>query len=207
MKVSVVIPAYNESRQIENVIKTAEGCHLISEVIVVDDGSTDKTAEIAIAVKAKVIRFEINRGKGAAMERGMKIAKGEIVLFLDADLVGLKKVHLESLIKPVLNSGADMTIADFRGGNWITFLGQTLSPAISGQRAIIKQKFENLNLEKVGYGAELALNKYAKKNRLKVKRVNIFGVNQMLAEQKMGFAGFEKRYTKYLEIIKQFIKD
>jgi glycosyltransferase involved in cell wall biosynthesis len=201
-KVSVVIPAFNEERQIEGVIKSIQKSPLVDEIIVVDDGSTDKTSEVAKCTGARVITKE-NGGKGSAMARGIKDAKSEIIVFLDADLLGFTKEHLRDLLSPLKEKSVAMTVASFRGGNMVTFIGQTMAPALSGQRAIRKKYFTNLSIKDSGYGVELALNKYAKDNQLKVEKVKIHGVNQVIAEKKVGINGASLRVKKYLDIAKQ----
>lgn len=91
--VSVVIPAYNEQARIgSTLIRTLDHLavhHPTAEVIVVDDGSTDDTTTVASQVggdRVRVLRQPGNRGKGAAVRRGMLEATGEFVLFMDADL-------------------------------------------------------------------------------------------------------------------------
>lgn len=81
-----VIPAYNEERSVGNVVKRAK--KYVDEVVVVDDGSRDKTAIIAKKAGAIVIRHRVNKGFGAALRTGMKYAlkkKAEIIILLDAD--------------------------------------------------------------------------------------------------------------------------
>jgi len=98
-KVSVVIPAFNEEKQIGCVIAAVKKSSYVDEIIVVDDGSVDKTSEIAEKTGVRVITKE-NGGKGSAMERGIAESTGDIIVFLDADLINLTEEHLESLIKP-----------------------------------------------------------------------------------------------------------
>jgi dolichyl-phosphate beta-glucosyltransferase len=87
---SVVVPAFNEAERLPRTLERI-ACHLDGwrepyEVLVVDDGSTDGTAERAAAAGATVIRNEANRGKGYAVRRGMLAARGERRLMTDADL-------------------------------------------------------------------------------------------------------------------------
>ncbi|MDI3289047.1 glycosyltransferase family 2 protein [Polyangium sp. 15x6] len=86
MNVSVILAAYNEAGTIERVVR---GCmeHTpgLCEVIVIDDGSHDGTGKLAEAAGAKVERFAKNRGKGAAVRRGIELSRGDLLLFLDAD--------------------------------------------------------------------------------------------------------------------------
>jgi glycosyltransferase involved in cell wall biosynthesis len=83
-EVSVVIPAYNEEEAIGEVVSALRRTPW-REVIVVDDASSDRTAERAEAAGARVIRHPYNKGNGAAVKTGLREARGEVVLLLDAD--------------------------------------------------------------------------------------------------------------------------
>ncbi|MCD6452625.1 MAG: glycosyltransferase family 2 protein [Acidobacteria bacterium] len=84
-RVSVVIPAYNEEGIIGEVISEVKKLSFVSEILVVDDGSNDKTAEIAERKGARVIRHPYNKGNGAAVKTGIRNATGEIVVLMDGD--------------------------------------------------------------------------------------------------------------------------
>lgn len=83
--VSVVIPAYNEAHGIAGVIERVRAVLPTAEIIVVDDCSRDDTAAVAQAAGARVIRHPANRGNGAAVKTGIRRARGEVVLLMDAD--------------------------------------------------------------------------------------------------------------------------
>jgi len=86
MDVTIIIPAYNEEEGIADVIRRLKelyGEHY--EILVIDDGSTDKTYEIAKSMNVRVIRHPYNKGYGAALKTGIRNASGEILVFIDAD--------------------------------------------------------------------------------------------------------------------------
>lgn len=90
MKLSVIIPVYNEVGNIEEILKRVKATKKASEIIVVDDGSQDGTRDVLNELdgkeKVRVILHEKNQGKGAAVRTGMDAAKGEVMLIQDADL-------------------------------------------------------------------------------------------------------------------------
>ena len=114
MTVSIVIPAYNESRTIEKVIKVINSLDYVNEIIVVDDGSSDNTAEIAQNAGAYVITHTKNKGKGAAIKTGFENSTGDIVAFMDADLKNLTSKQVEKIIKPILDGKADLIKTKFK---------------------------------------------------------------------------------------------
>ncbi|MDY6449402.1 glycosyltransferase family 2 protein [Acinetobacter faecalis] len=85
MKISVVMPAKNESGAIEATISKILDLKLVNEVLVVNDGSTDNTAELAEKSGARVISHPYSKGNGAAIKTGARNASGEVIVFMDAD--------------------------------------------------------------------------------------------------------------------------
>lgn len=204
MKVSVVIPAYNEERNIGNVLNVLVGISLLDEIIVVDDGSLDSTADVAEAFGVKVIRLKANLGKGGAMMEGVKSASNFNILFLDADLIGLKYEHITELLKPVIEEGYIMSIGVFEHGRLATDLAQVLAPFLSGQRVVKKDLFYKIsNLDATRFGIEVALTKYAKDNNFPVKEVILKDMTHVMKEEKLGLIkGFRARMKMYWEIAK-----
>jgi len=100
MKVTAIIPAYNEEVSIKQTVMSVKKIPGVENVIVVDDGSRDRTGFRAEEAGAKVIRLPNNAGKGNALNEGAKYASGEIVVLIDADL-GETAMEAEKLIKPV----------------------------------------------------------------------------------------------------------
>lgn len=202
--VSVVIPAYNEEKTVGAVVRAAVMAECVDEVIVVSDGSGDRTADAARSHGARVIEFEANRGKAAAMKAGMLAARNEVLLFLDADLLGLNPDHICRLVQPVLSGKADMCVGVMRGGRPATDIAQAVAPFLSGMRAGRLEAFEPLRtLDEAGWGVEVALTLWAREHKMKVKEVGIVGVTQRMKEEKQGLVrGFMARLRMYWDIIR-----
>ena len=112
LKVSIIIPCYNEEESIERVLKQVLAVKLPieKEVIVVDDGSTDKSAELTQKFNdVTLVRHEINRGKGVAIRTGVEKANGDIAIIQDADLEYDPK-DIPALIEPILTGDADVVL-------------------------------------------------------------------------------------------------
>jgi glycosyltransferase involved in cell wall biosynthesis len=105
VKVSFLIPAYNEGRTIAELIERVSALPFDKELIVVDDGSTDDTP--AILKRLASGRDEANRGKGAALRAGIPHVTGEVVVIQDADLE-YDPSEVESLIEPIVRGVADV---------------------------------------------------------------------------------------------------
>ena len=89
MKVSIVMPVYNEINTIEEILRRVRAVPIEKEILVVDDGSTDGTREVLRALdwpEARVFLHERNRGKGAALSTAFRHTTGDIVVIQDADL-------------------------------------------------------------------------------------------------------------------------
>ncbi|MCS7178729.1 MAG: glycosyltransferase family 2 protein [Anaerolineae bacterium] len=157
--VSVVIPAYNEERFIGQTLTSILESGFPCEVVVVDDGSTDRTSQILedFRPRIRIVRHPVNRGKGAAMASGVRAATGEVVVFCDAHLLGLQSYHLLSLVLPLVQGPARAVLGVGLPG--ITVRPQFLMPLLTGQRAYFRRDLEPLleEMEGLGYGVELFL--------------------------------------------------
>ena len=199
---SVLIPAYNEEATIAEVVAPALRSGL--EVVVVDDGSSDKTGEAAAAAGAKVVRLPTNSGKGAAYAAGLDEITTTYVVLLDADLVGLRPQHVHELLGPVARGECDMAVGVFRGGRLLSDFGNRITPQLSGQRALKRELLKSVpHLAGSRYDVELKLTYWAKKKGLRVKYLPLFGLGQRLKEEKRGFlVGVAHRLRMYLQILK-----
>lgn len=114
MKVTAVIPAKNEEEGIEKIIKNVS--RFVDEVLVVDGHSKDKTRQIAKECGAKVV-LDGGKGKGDGIRTGVRKAKGDIIVFIDADGSHNPK-DIPKLIKPIKNGEADLVVASrAKGGS------------------------------------------------------------------------------------------
>ncbi len=208
MKVAAIVPAYNEEQRISRVLQAVLSARLVDEIIVVSDGSSDRTAEVASSYPGvRVIRLPENVGKGGAMWVGVRQTNADVIVFLDADLVGLQPYHVDALIEPVMN-GCDMTVGIFKGGKLWSDAAQAVAPFISGQRAVKRQVIEWIPwLSEVRSGAEVAINHVAKKRKLRMKRVILRGVSHTAKEAKFGLVrGTAHRARMYAEIGKTLVR-
>lgn len=116
-KFSAIIPAYNEAKTISHVITEVLKTKHLGELIVVDDGSSDDTQEALNIFKDDnrflYIRHEKNKGKGGALKTGLKKAKNEVILFLDADLKNITAAKILKIVLPVLKDDVDLSRARF----------------------------------------------------------------------------------------------
>ncbi len=208
MTVSCIIPAWNEQQTIASVIDVAIHHLLVSEVIVVDDGSSDRTAAVAREFGATVITNEKNIGKAQSMDRGVAAAKSDVILFLDADLRGLTPNHLTALIEPVLTKSADMTIALRDRGSVLATLNARLGPWIAGERCLHRSLWNIVPQEyKKGFQIELALNHMALKQHCTVQTILLNDLSVRKKEQKIGVVrGLWARMKMIWELIGVTIK-
>ena len=203
--VAAIIPAYNEEHRIAAVLAAVTAAHSVRAVLVVNDGSTDGTAAAAQAVPGvEVLTLPKNRGKGGAMRAGAMHAEADVLLFFDADLIGLTPRHVEDLLAPVCAGETAMSMGIFRGGRLWTDMAQFFAPAITGQRAIRRDVFLRIpNLETVGYGIELAINDFVYRQGLVRRDVILRGVTHPMKEEKLGWLrGAASRMQMYRQMLK-----
>ncbi|SHH08532.1 glycosyltransferase family 2 protein [Tepidibacter thalassicus] len=212
--VSIIIPAYNEEAKIKDTIEGIKDLSCINEIIVVDDGSSDNTFEIASSYEAvKTYKLDKNMGKGYALNYGLKIAmkNSDVIGFLDADL-GKTSREVEKLIYPILNNECDVTIAKFppakkKGGfgfvkklakSGVKFLtGEELDSTLSGQRVFKKEVLKEFNEIPFGYGVEVGMTIDIINKGYKIKEVL---VNMTHNETGRNLKGFIHRGKQFYHI-------
>lgn len=216
--ITVVIPAYNEESTIGDTIQAVKELKNINKIIVVNDGSTDKTAEIAKSWDIELIDLKINRGKGGAMNSSLPYINSDIVVFLDADL-GNSAKEAYKIITPVLEGKADLAIAAFpppqkKGGfglvkgtaAWaIKRAGGIEAKApLSGQRAMTKEVLQAVTPFSEAYGVELAMTINALRHGFRVIEVP---TTMRHNETGRDLAGFKHRGKQFIDVIKVILNE
>ena len=215
-KVGVIIPAWNEERDIRVVLDTLGSIEWLDQVVVVDDGSSDSTLSVAQDCAGNFPRMvvkhsPVNQGKGSAMLAGIRELPSDVdtVVFLDADLIGLTENHLEILISPVKNQTCDMSVAIFKEGYWRTDLSQRFAPNLNGQRCLPRQAAENalIPLAESGYGVEIGLTLFARQKNWRIKYVGWTGMTHDMKEHKLGgVEGYRVRAMMYRQILVAWVR-
>ncbi len=204
-KVALIIPAFNEEDRIADVIRAAQSTELIDKICVVNDGSIDKTGQVSYDLGCDVINLPENLGKGCAMQRGIGALKTDIIVFSDADILGLKGEHFSLLIKPLIeDESLHMTVGKFSGGRLRTDLSHNLMPSISGQRALRSEFAKGLpSLSGTRFGAEIIITRHAKLKDANVLEVTLSDLSHVMKEEKYGVVkGVSARLKMYQEILK-----
>lgn len=208
MNVIAIIPAYNEEKTIGEVLTVLKEIDVIDRIVVVSDGSTDGTVDVAREFDVHVIELYENMGKGGAMKAGFESAEAEVILFLDADLLGLTSDHVHALLEPVLTGEAEMTLGIFGGGRMVTDLAQKVAPYLSGQRAVRRSLLEQISdMDIARFGVEVALTRQIENQDIRVKEVVLTDMSHVMKEEKLGIVkGLAARIKMYWEIVKYFTK-
>lgn len=111
VRCTAVVPALDENERIGAVLEALAACALVSDIVVVDDGSREPlSATVSAFPRTRCIRHERTAGKAAAMDDGVRATDAPFVLFCDADLIGFRPEHAAALIEPVTSGRARMTI-------------------------------------------------------------------------------------------------
>lgn len=210
--ISILIPAYNESKIIHETILAIKNINKADQIIVINDGSRDETSMIAKAAGAEVIDLSQNVGKGGALNQGLKYAKGDIIGLIDADL-GKSAAEIEKLLDPIVENKADMTIGRFppakkkggfglvtslakRGIRWFT--GLEVNSPLSGQRVLRRSVIQKIGTFESGFGVEVGLTIDVFRLGFRVKEVP---VQMTHAETGRDLAGFLHRGHQFLDVI------
>ena len=191
MKVSFLIPAYDEEATIAEVLDRIAALGMDTQVIVVDDGSRDRTAEIAEAKGALVIR-QANRGKGAAIRAAVPHVEGDVAVIQDADME-YDPADVPALIEPIERGAADVVFGSrLRGGRpqraylfwhlagnrFLSLLtnvlfNTTLSDMETGYKAFRADVLRSLDLRENRFGIEPEITAKICKRKLRIYELPI----------------------------------
>ena len=191
MKVTALIPAYNEAERIGETIEAVAKIEGVGRIVVINDGSTDATAQIALNYPVELINLPDNRGKGEALNAGWQAYPADIYLLVDADLRS-SAVHVRSLLEPLLDNQADMStaavgkeqsdsgagmgfgIAKAVAGWGIKCLtGREMRSPLSGQRAVRHRVLADCGGFASGFGVEAALTISALRKGYRVVEIDL----------------------------------
>ncbi len=213
-RVTALVPAYNESERIGETVRALSALEAVEEVLVIDDGSTDATAQAASQAGARVISMGRNCGKGAALNRGLAESDGDIILMIDADLGSCAR-ETAALLEPVAAGQADMAIAAMKappghkGGfgfaqrlsRWAIrkLGGKTMSAPMSGQRAIRRSLIEDIGGFENRFGVETALTIDALRKGYRVVEIPLPLCHRTTGRS---LAGFLHRGRQFVDIVK-----
>lgn len=191
---TAIIPVYNEEKTVKEMVQTVLKSKLFAQVIVVNDGSTDKSGKILKSFGKKIIliNFSRNQGKSKALVAGVKKARSELVVFLDGDAVNLNKKHLLALVAPFKNKKTKVIIGYPKNvRKSLTFL--------MGERVYFRQDLlpylKRMRICK--FGIELFLEELGRKKKWQTKHVALVGLHKLLKFDKTGFT--QKTLKGYLK--------
>lgn len=207
-KIDAIIPAYNEQGRIGEIIKVLQGTDQIARVIVVDDGSEDNTYFEAKRLNVnKIISHSKNKGKGAALESGIKHIKTDPFLITDADLKNFTPDHIKKLISEYEKESAVLVNGVLDRGE-LNKITKSIEGLITGVRLVDKKVWEKVKEEKLksGYEIDYLIYEKAKKNG-NLETIALEGLDQYKKMEKLGFwEGLYRHIKMFVEIIYKTVK-
>jgi glycosyltransferase involved in cell wall biosynthesis len=189
LRTTAIIAAYNEEGTIGDVIGALQASPLIDEIIVVSDGSTDRTVEISRGFDVRTIALRENCGKGFAMRVGVEHASNSVFFFVDADMYNVTPAQIAALVEPVLRDECDMNIGVRHRGEVLDFLHLRLQcgPVLSGIRVMKREVWETVPAQYMErFKIEAALNCFCSNAGLRQQHTLLYGLKHVLKESKRG---------------------
>jgi glycosyltransferase involved in cell wall biosynthesis len=184
------------------VVTACLGCSWAGEVIVVDDGSDDATAEKAAAAGARVVSRHGSTGsKADAMHAGVKASSADATLFVDADCLGLTSAHLDEICRPFVEDRAVMSLGFFDYGLLNPLVRRM--PPITGERVLPRWVFDAVPPHKrEGWKIEIAINEVVAERRLPTVGRTMRGVSHRTKREKLGrVEGYIATWRMFREVV------
>jgi glycosyltransferase involved in cell wall biosynthesis len=186
----VVIPARDEEPTVAGVVRAARAAAGVGRVIVVDDGSSDRTAEVAAGAGAIVVRARPPGepgDKARALALGVEAASAPVLVFFDADILDVRPVHFEALAAPVLDGEAWLSCGMISYGRLRDPFFLRLPP-ITGLRAIRREVFEAIpDSKRNGFQIEIMINEVIARRGLPSTIQVLSGLRHRSKVQKVGW--------------------
>lgn len=198
-RVAAIVPAYNEEATLTEVLSVLKATPTIDEILVVSDGSTDRTVDIARSMGLRTIHLRKNQGKGRAMSIGVAHTDAEILLFVDGDILNLTGDLLARLIEPVLSGRSDMNVGIRHRGRPINAIQERTGPLLSGIRCLRREIFEAVpESHREGFAIETALNWACEQLGCRKTTIVMYNLKHLVKEKKRGLVpGFRARYKMF----------
>jgi glycosyltransferase involved in cell wall biosynthesis len=211
--VTAVIPAYNEEAYIGETLEILRSVESLTQILVVDDCSTDETVAIVQAQsdvdqRVRLLTLPTNQGKGDAVLAGANASHNDLTVLLDADLIGLRPQNVLDLIEPVRSFRYGMTLGIFTHGRLQTDWSHRLTPFLSGQRCLRWSLFRDTpGMEGARWGIEVALSLHAWRHQFGVLRVPWSGVTHAMRMEKVkGLDSYVSHLVMWYDISKYVIR-
>jgi len=186
-RIAAIVPAYNEEETLAEVLSVLRATPRIGEILVVSDGSTDGTVEIARALKLRAIHLRENHGKGTAMAVGVAHTDADILLFVDGDILNLTGALLEQLMAPVLAGRSDMNVGVRSRGGIVNAIQQRTGPLLSGIRCLRREIFEAVpESHREGFAIETGLNWACRQLGMRTSTIVMHNLKHLVKEKKRG---------------------
>jgi glycosyltransferase involved in cell wall biosynthesis len=209
---TIIICSFNEEKTICDVVRACRLYNEESEIIVVDDGSTDRTEQLLLNL-SKTIEFNYlklpeNRGKSYAMAAGVEQASNDILLFFDADSIGIKREHFQNMLLPVKENEADMVL----GHTAATLINVKLKPfkAFTGERVLFKKDILPIldEIRNTRFGIETYINLYFQTHGKRIKYVYLEGLRTLTKYEKTSlFEATRQYFSEGHEIASAILKN